>query len=406
MNNVLLEHLHAVRKLELDKYTCEEAKKRLKDENHNAMSLIIHTDNQKFDEFKPMFNFRKKELPGDLKRPPYRESLPQSTILTPKPKPVILKICLWGYAICAVIIAVIIGLTTDAPIVGGLVAGAVLSLLPVQFIVIFAAIITYIRRVKWEEANRALLEAEADAIYEKKQKEYQKALKKFEDEEKARYDSEFEQFNQKTKEYEERLAEFDAKREIKSQLCRKRLESNRERIAELDRTLAVIEEGLEEIYSANIVFAKYRSLIPISMFCEYLETGRCQQLEGTNGAYNKYEDELIGNTIIGKLDEIHTSLENIKQNQFLLYSGIKKVESSIYSLSETVSRTAGQLNANMESLSGNLELGLDSISDRVREQNALTAFNAQYLADRTDALATIGEEQLRLMRNMQNSTWN
>ncbi len=54
------------------------------------------------------------------------------------------------------------------------------------------------------------------------------------------------------------------------------------------------------------------------MFCEYFESGRCTTLEGHEGAYNIYENEIRLNLIITKLDDIITRLDRIQSNQYML----------------------------------------------------------------------------------------
>ncbi len=146
------------------------------------------------------------------------------------------------------------------------------------------------------------------------------------------------------------------------------------RISEIDLILSDINKSLEAVYSANIVFPKYRSLVPVTMFCEYLETGRCTELSGTNGAYNKYEEELLQNRIIDKLDRIHSSFEGIKQNQYLLYSSISNVNATI-----------GQL------------------SSHVQNQAALQAYNNQLLADKARAMESIEMDKLYELRRLNDS---
>ena len=67
--------------------------------------------------------------------------------------------------------------------------------------------------------------------------------------------------------------------------------------------------SLEKMYSSNIIYKKYRSIVPMFMICEYLESNRCTKLEGHDGAYNMYEQELRANIIIDRLDIIIYKLD-------------------------------------------------------------------------------------------------
>ena len=76
---------------------------------------------------------------------------------------------------------------------------------------------------------------------------------------------------------------------------------------------------LQGLYSIGIIGEKYRKLVPVASFCEYLEYGRCDSLTGTYGAYNKFEDELYKKIVIGKLDDIQKKMDEIKNTQIMMY---------------------------------------------------------------------------------------
>jgi hypothetical protein len=103
------------------------------------------------------------------------------------------------------------------------------------------------------------------------------------------------------------------------------------------------------------VSPKYQNLVAVSTIYEYLASGRCDRLEGPNGAYNLYEMELRQNIVIGQLSTITEHLEQIKENQYTLYYEIQNA------------------NRNSESM-------LSSIGDDVKfsaYQNAATAKNVE-----------------------------
>ena len=76
---------------------------------------------------------------------------------------------------------------------------------------------------------------------------------------------------------------------------------------------------LQGLYSIGIIGEKYRKLVPVASFYEYLEYGRCDSLTGTYGAYNKFEDELYKKIVIGKLDDIQKKMDEIKNTQIMMY---------------------------------------------------------------------------------------
>lgn len=92
----------------------------------------------------------------------------------------------------------------------------------------------------------------------------------------------------------------------------------------LGEKLEETKKILEQLYAANIIFPKYRNIIAISSFYEYLMAGRCKELEGAEGAYNIFESELRMNLIINKIDDVIRHLEQIEQHQYMLYSAIQE----------------------------------------------------------------------------------
>lgn len=86
---------------------------------------------------------------------------------------------------------------------------------------------------------------------------------------------------------------------------------------------------LESLYACGRIYPKYRTYPIVTTMAEYLETGRCPSLEGADGAYNLYESELRANRIIDTLESIETSLNEIKGNQYLLYTSINNVAKKV-----------------------------------------------------------------------------
>ena len=100
--------------------------------------------------------------------------------------------------------------------------------------------------------------------------------------------------------------------------------------------LSTLENALEQLYDENIIFPKYRNLVAITAINEYLMSGRCDKLEGSDGAYNLYEMELRQNIIIAQLSSIIDNLEQIRNNQFSLY---QELQQSNYIINEILSET-------------------------------------------------------------------
>ena len=99
------------------------------------------------------------------------------------------------------------------------------------------------------------------------------------------------------------------------------MESQRD---EVKKKLDISEERLQTIYQKNFIFPKYRNLVMVCSLYEYICAGRCTELEGHEGAYNILETEIRLDRIISQLDKVIAQLEQIKQNQFMLYSAVQE----------------------------------------------------------------------------------
>lgn len=136
-------------------------------------------------------------------------------------------------------------------------------------------------------------------------------------------------------------------------------------------------EVLNALYDRNIVYPKYRNLVPVCMFYEYLDSRRCTELEGHEGAINLYESELRLNRIIGKLDAVISRLDDIGNNQMVLYQAISEGNRTSRSMLEN---TIHLLKQGQES---NRRL------EEIQSQSALTAYHAAVTARNTKILADL-----------------
>lgn len=125
---------------------------------------------------------------------------------------------------------------------------------------------------------------------------------------------------------------------------------------------------LKQFYDLEIIYPKYRGLVPISMFYEYLSSGRCSQLEGHEGAYNIYEQELRMNLILSKLDDIIERLDQIQENQYLIANAIRESN-----------RTAQQIYNAVVHCSNQLQ-DINENTEATKYFSQITAMNTTYMA--------------------------
>lgn len=159
----------------------------------------------------------------------------------------------------------------------------------------FAAVAGYINR-KTDNANKA-----AQAEHTKELTVYQSAMDRINKENAARQS-----------EYDKKIKEW---RESANATSRT-----------MSDALARTQSTLQRFYEVDYIYPKYRTLPALTSIYEYFMTGRCTELTGPHGAYNLYEDEVRKDTIINRLDTVIENLEQIRNNQYMLYQQVKSIK--------------------------------------------------------------------------------
>ena len=154
------------------------------------------------------------------------------------------------------------------------------------------------------------------------------------------YDEAMEVYQQALTEYQQSLANYNQYKEWTVRAHQDAINSYMAELTAHNKMVAAsmaphiellhtLENSLANHYAQNILFPKYRNWIAVSTIDEYLQSGRCEQLEGSTGAYNLYESELRQNRIIDKLTTIVDNLEQIRTNQYTLYQEVHKANSTV-----------------------------------------------------------------------------
>ena len=115
----------------------------------------------------------------------------------------------------------------------------------------------------------------------------------------------------------------------------------------IDRALSILDQDyqtlkqhydkvystLQQYYDLDILYPKYRGLVPVSMFVQYFASRRVSKLEGHTGAYNLYEQERLQHVIISKLDIVISRLDEIQSTQYELAQALQQSNQKITALS-------------------------------------------------------------------------
>lgn len=224
--------------------------------------------------------------------------------------------------------------------------------------------------------------------------EYQNAVKK--------YNKEYEKYQENVTDYEKKVKEWKQKeleienKKITNEISK--LTKEKEQLVNqinnsigfeesktadiINYEIRLLKENIiknlqleNQLYSLNILYPKYRNFVAIASFIDYLESDRCTELTGNNGAYNLYESEIRMDAIINKMDIIISSLEKIKENQFYLYQEIKEANKKLDKISD-------ELIINNEMLKKqNLEL------EKITKNTCVSAFYDEKIAKYTKITA-------------------
>ena len=106
---------------------------------------------------------------------------------------------------------------------------------------------------------------------------------------------------------------------------------------------AEVSDALEKYYSNQVIFPKYRSLIPVNTMLAYFQNGRAKELTGHGGAYNIYENDLKKGAIATQLDALIADPEALGDYQKPIVSKVGLIDSQVTELIDSV-RAAGIAN--------------------------------------------------------------
>lgn len=152
-------------------------------------------------------------------------------------------------------------------------------------------------------------------------------------------------------------------------------------VREAEDLLKKLYDCRNSLYAYDIVFGKYRNVVALSTFYEYLMAGRCTTLEGADGAYNLYENQIRADMIIGQLSQVIEKLDDIKDTQYMIYSELQTVNRSLERLNSTMDKVLVSIQ-NMEKDIANISANTDVIA----YNSAVTAHYTKVNAELTNAL--------------------
>jgi hypothetical protein len=127
----------------------------------------------------------------------------------------------------------------------------------------------------------------------------------------------------------------------------------------MKKAYSVTDRTLNSYYNMNIIPVKYRSMLPVCMFYDYILNKRTYSLERNPvtsdiGAINMYEEEVYKKVIIGKLNEAIRQMKMIRNNQEVFYEQMIRAQNKTHQLLTGI-------NDNITGLRKDVAEGLDAI---------------------------------------------
>lgn len=212
----------------------------------------------------------------------------------------------------------------------------------------------------------------ASNSYKKELEEYNLYLK-----ENKKIDAENKQTeNHHNKRYYYWLEEFkrsEAKR-IKNLEATELVLINQE-IKQIDEKCIEVSNILDQLYNLRIngklcLHPKYQGLFPISIIYGYFDTGRCDKLEGHEGAYNLYEDEKFKKQIIDEIDYLSMKIDNLNGTMIYMGKAVDECNERLIYLEEN--------GKNMLTAVNNVDKRISNISSQVKAIEENSANSAYY----------------------------
>lgn len=136
-------------------------------------------------------------------------------------------------------------------------------------------------------------------------------------------------------------------------------------INQINKEYINVTDTLNMLYSLRLdgrlcLHPKYQGLIPIAIIYGYFDTGRCDKLEGHEGAYNLYEDEKFKQRIKDSIDYLSIKIDNLNDNMIYVGKAVDECNNQLFFLEENGQKMISAVNS-MDKSVNNLSAQVESI---------------------------------------------
>lgn len=140
-------------------------------------------------------------------------------------------------------------------------------------------------------------------------------------------------------------------------------------INEMNKKCEELKLQRDQLYALNILHPNFQNMIAVNQIRDYLEMGICDQLEGTDGAYALYMQDVRANRVCESIDVLKQTVEK----------GIDEVKGKMSAFMVELRRT----NANIDAMNASLNSGFSDMQRAISEGQE--KFNANQQASLNEA---------------------
>ncbi len=156
----------------------------------------------------------------------------------------------------------------------------------------------------------------------------------------------------------------------------------RHEIGELNMQLSQVEAMTTELYDQRDIPKQARGIIAAHSILDYLEMGICTELEGRDGAFAQFLEDVRVNKICSKLDDVVDAVNNLSRSVQGMTNAILSAQASLCEeIRQTRNRLdsfASDVHADMERIANQNDLRQSSL-DKLNSTQTAIVWN-QYIA--------------------------
>ena len=105
---------------------------------------------------------------------------------------------------------------------------------------------------------------------------------------------------------------------------------------EIHNALNAAKKNLMQIYAENVLPQKYRTMNAVATMYEYLETGRCNIIQGHGGIYDTYEVEKVHLAQLEQMMQMNRTLEDIADSQRYICEELRQANRTLSGISTSL----------------------------------------------------------------------